>query len=173
MRKAVQITGAAFIAAVLMTGCSKSSDGGDKKADTKPSADAPAQTPGGSAKPEAPADEPGKNNVTAADLAGGWSNGGKLTDKSMLILSFAGNQVMLSGKTACSGTVVDNAQPVTINIKHCQDGSTDYATGTIKNFNGKSFTVAWASGKEDKMSKAVGGDGKPALPGGIPAKPSS
>ncbi|MEU7137161.1 hypothetical protein [Streptomyces sp. NPDC046261] len=170
MRKAVQITGAAIIAAVLMTGCSKSSDDGDKKTDAKPSADAGQQTPVGEAPKDKPADKPEGKPVTAAELAGGWSNGGKLTDKSIVILSFAQNTVMLSGKTACSGTLVDNSQPATITIKHCQDGSTDYAKGTIKNFDGKSFTVAWASGKEDKMSKAVGGDGKPVVP--VPAKPA-
>ncbi|MEU4212849.1 hypothetical protein AB0F13_23105 [Streptomyces sp. NPDC026206] len=175
MRKAVQITGAAIIAAVLMTGCSKSSDDEGKKTGATPSADAGKQTPGDASKGQTPGGTPGKNNVSAADLAGGWSNGGKLTDKSLVILSFAQSTVMLSGKTACSGTLVDNAQPVTINIKRCQDGSTDYTTGTVKNFDGKSFTVAWASGKEDKFSKAVGADGKPAagLPGGIPAKPGS
>ncbi|MFC5147251.1 hypothetical protein [Streptomyces aureoversilis] len=169
MRKAVQITGAALCAAVLMTGCSSGSDGGkdDKKAGgTTPSSQAPAE------QPSAPAAD--AKRVTAAELAGGWANGGKLTDKSLVILSFAQDKVMLSGKTACSGTLVDNSQPATINIKHCQDGSTDYSTGTIKDFDGKSFTVTWASGKQDKMSKAVGGDGKPAgLPGGLPAKPAS
>ncbi|MGK5545627.1 hypothetical protein ACSNOH_12965 [Streptomyces sp. URMC 127] len=176
MRKAVQITGAALCAAVLMTGCSSGSDGGKK--DDKPagSATPPSQAP--AEQPSSPAADAGGQRATAAGLAGGWSNNGKLTDKSLVILSFAQNTVMLSGKTACSGTLVDNSQPATITIKRCQDGSTDYSTGTIKDFDGKSFTVVWASGKQDKMTKAVGGDGKPAgvpggIAGGLPTKPTS
>ncbi|MFE5873132.1 hypothetical protein ACFQ6V_31385 [Streptomyces roseifaciens] len=170
MRKAVQITGAALCAAVLMTGCSSESDGGKK--DDKPAGGATPASQAPAEQPSAPAAD--AKRATAAELAGGWSNSGKLTDKSLVILSFAQDRVMLSGKTACSGTLVDNSQPATITIKHCQDGSTDYSTGTIKDFDGKSFTVAWASGKQDKMTKAVGADGKPAgLPGGLPAKPAS
>ncbi|MET9415301.1 hypothetical protein ABZY03_14180 [Streptomyces klenkii] len=171
MRKAVQITGAALCAAVLMTGCSSGSDGGKK--DDKPAGGATPASQAPAEQPSAPAAD-GKR-VTAAELAGGWSNGGKLADQSIVILSFAQNTVMLSGKTACSGTLVDNSQPATISIKHCQGGGTDYTTGTIKDFDGKSFTVAWASGKQDRMSKTVGGDGKPTgLPGGIqiPPKPA-
>ncbi|MEV4433644.1 hypothetical protein [Streptomyces sp. NPDC049555] len=169
MRKAVQITGAAVVAAVLMTGCSKSSD--DKKTDpaAKPSgaaSSAPAADPAASQKPI------GSGNVTAAELKGGWSKG-KLSDQSLMVMSFAGNQVMLSTKTACSGKLVDNAQPATVEINHCQDGSTDYAKGTIKKFDGKSLTIAWASGKEDTLTKTVGGDGKPAINIPIPAKPGS
>ncbi|GGY09070.1 hypothetical protein [Streptomyces hiroshimensis] len=171
MRKAVQITGAALCAAVLMTGCSSSSDGGKK--DDKPVGGATPTSQAPAEQPSSPAAD--AKRATAAELAGGWSNGGKLADKSIVILVFTQNTVTLSGKTACSGTLVDNAQPATITIKHCQDGSKDYTTGTIKDFDGKSFTVAWASGKEEKMIKTVGSDGKPAgLPDGIqiPAKPA-
>ncbi|MFI1969431.1 hypothetical protein BLA24_14380 [Streptomyces cinnamoneus] len=173
MRKAVQITGAALIAAVLMTGCSKSSDdkGGDKGKETGATAPAdPAKQPSGAPAADKPA------NVKAADLSGGWSKG-KLSDQSLLILSFASNTVMLSGKTACSGKVNDTAQPVTLDITHCQDGSTEYGKGTVKSFDGKSLTISWASGKEDTLTKTVGADGKPAglpagLPTNIPVKPA-
>ncbi|CAM5498578.1 hypothetical protein [Streptomyces abikoensis] len=176
MRKAVQITGAALCAAVLMTGCSSGSDGGKK--DDKPAGGATPASQAPAEQPSSPAADAGGQRATAAGLAGGWSNHGKLTENNLLILSFAGNTVMLSGKTACSGTLVDNSQPATITIKHCQDGSKDYTTGTIKDFDGKSFTVAWASGKQDKMSKAVGSDGKPTgvpggIAGGLPTKPTS
>ncbi|MEU2868932.1 hypothetical protein ABZ769_06965 [Streptomyces olivoreticuli] len=164
MRKAVQITGAAVIAAVLMTGCSSQSNDEKKPGNATPPAAAPE-------KPADPAAQvPAKSgNVKAADLKGGWSKG-KLTDKSLLILSFSGNMVMLSGKTACSGTVADTAQPATINITHCQDGSTEYTKGTIKSADAKTLTVAWASGKEDTLTKAVGADGKPAEVPGMPGK---
>ncbi|MFH8789652.1 hypothetical protein [Streptomyces roseoverticillatus] len=175
MRKAVQITGAALCAAVLMTGCSSSSDGGKK--DDKPVGGATPTSQAPAEQPSSPAADAGQR-ATAAGLAGGWSNNGKLTDKSLVILSFAQNTVMVSGKTACSGTLVDTSQPATITIKRCQDGSTDYSTGTIKDFDGKSFTVVWASGKQDKMSKAVGSDGKPTgvaggIAGGLPTMPKS
>ncbi|MEV6673142.1 hypothetical protein [Streptomyces sp. NPDC051162] len=163
MRKAVQITGAAIIAAVLMTGCGSQSDDGDKNKSATPPPAAPAKP----ADPAAQAPAKG-GTVKAADLRGGWSKG-KLMDKSMLILSFSGNMVMLSGKTACSGTVVDSTQPVTIDITHCQDGSTEYTKGTVKSVDAKTLTVAWASGKEDVLTKAVDADGKPAVP--VPGAP--
>ncbi|MGW1076868.1 hypothetical protein [Streptomyces sp. NPDC002537] len=166
MRKAVQITGAALVAAVLMTGCSSQSDDGDKKAGaTAPAADQQ-QKPGDTA--SAPAAPAGGGTVKAAELQGGWAKG-KLMDKSLLILSFSRNLVMLSGKTACSGTVVDTAQPVTIDITHCQDGSNEYAKGTVKSVDAKTLTVAWANGKVDTFTKAVGTDGKPAA--GLPGAP--
>ncbi|MFI9203716.1 hypothetical protein [Streptomyces sp. NPDC053048] len=163
MRKAVQTTGAALIAAVLMTGCGSSGD--DKKADTKPSADAQQSKPADAAK-DKPAEAPAKP-VTAKDLEGGWANDGKAADKSLMVLTFAEKIVALKGKSTCTGEVVDNAQPVTINIKNCLDGSKDWTTGTVKGFDGKTLTVAWASGKEIKYTKAVGADGKPAA--GFPA----
>ncbi|WKU45514.1 hypothetical protein Q3V23_16360 [Streptomyces sp. VNUA116] len=176
MRKAVQITGAALCAAVLMTGCSSSSGGGKK--DDKPVGGATPTSQAPAEQPSSPAADTGGQRASAATLAGGWSNNGKLTDQSLLILVFTQDKVTLSGKTACSGTLVTTSQPATITIKHCQDNSTDYATGTIKDFDGKSFTVAWASGKQDKMSKTVGSDGKPTgvpggIAGGLPTKPKS
>ncbi|MBT2384153.1 hypothetical protein [Streptomyces sp. ISL-11] len=163
MRKAVQITGAALIAAVLMTGCGSES-GGDKKDEATPAADAPKQTPG-----DAPAKDPAKGpNTSAAALAGAWSKG-KLADKSMRILSFSGNAAALNAMTyACAGKVVDNAQPVTLTF-NCKNGNTEYAQGTVKSVNANSLTIAWASGKEDTFSKSVDEAGKP---NGLPAKPS-
>ncbi|MEU1374327.1 hypothetical protein ABZ442_11725 [Streptomyces triculaminicus] len=171
MRKAVQITGAAIFAAVLMTGCGSS--GGEKDKETGQPAPTGASKPADAPK-DKPAETPAKQ-VTATDLAGGWSNGGKLADKSIVVLTFADKIVAISGKSTCTGELVDNAQPVTINVKHCQDGAKDYTTGTIKDFTGKSFTVAWASGKEEKYNKALSADGKPAGVGipGLPAKPGS
>ncbi|MFE0042893.1 hypothetical protein [Streptomyces albireticuli] len=166
MRKAVQITGAAIIAAVLMTGCgSESEDGGaDKPAQ---SSAPPAEAPKGTG--QTPAEDPAKaggGDVTAAKLAGGWSKG-KLTDKSFMILSFSGKTVMLSvAGQACSGTVNDTAKPVALTF-NCKDGA-EYASATVKSVDAASLTVAWASGKEDTLKKAVSTDGKPAgLPGKI------
>ncbi|GAA0452583.1 hypothetical protein ACFQ2B_13730 [Streptomyces stramineus] len=155
MRKAVQITGAAIFAAVLMTGCS--SEGDDKPSDPKqstpPAADQ--QKPG-----EKPADTPGSSGpVTPATLNGGWGNKGQLVDKSLLILSFADKTAMLSGKSACAGKVDYDAKPVTLTF-NCKDGSTDYAKGTVKSVDGKTLVVSWASGKEDTFTKTVGSDGK-------------
>lgn len=160
MRKAVQITGAAIIAAVLMTGCgSESKDGGDKPAQATPPADAP----------KAPSQEPaaGGGDVTATKLAGGWSKG-KLADKSIMILSFSDKTVMLStaGK-ACAGMVNESAKPVALTF-NCKDGGTQYASATVKSVDANSLTVVWASGTEDTLKKAVGMDGKPAA--GLPGK---
>ncbi|UQI43035.1 hypothetical protein M1P56_00855 [Streptomyces sp. HU2014] len=164
MRKAVQITGAAIIAAVLMTGCgSESKDGGAKEpAQATPPADAP------KAPSQAPAEDPAKSggDVTAAKLAGGWKKG-KLQDNSFLVLSFAGRTAALSGPgQSCTGTVNDSAKPVTLAFK-CKQGD-QYASGTVKGVDAGSLTVAWASGKEDTFTKAVGTDGKPAA--GLPGK---
>ncbi|MBB5122833.1 hypothetical protein AF335_22155 [Streptomyces eurocidicus] len=164
MRKAVQITGAAIIAAVLMTGCgseSKKGDG-DKPAQATPPADAP------KAPSQAPAEAPAASggDVTAAKLAGGWKKG-KLEDNSFLVLSFAGRTAMLSGAgQSCTGMVNDSAKPVTLAFK-CKEGA-QYASGTVKRADAASLTVAWASGTEDTFKKAVGVDGKPAA--GLPGK---
>ncbi|GHG76106.1 hypothetical protein [Streptomyces griseocarneus] len=157
MRKAVQITGAAVIAAVLMTGCGSSGDDKDKETGQ------PAPT--GASKPaEAPKDKPAETPakpVKAADLAGSWGNGGKHADNSLQTYTFTKNMVVMAGKDTCTGQVVDNAQPVTLTMKNCP-GRT---TGTVKGFDGKSLTVSWEGGKEDKLTKVNGIPGLPAKPG--------
>ncbi|MFI9720410.1 hypothetical protein ACIHFE_12230 [Streptomyces sp. NPDC052396] len=158
MRKAAQITGAAVIAAVLMTGCSKSSDGGDKKADGSASASAqPSQQQDQQPSSQAPAQDK-TTDFNIADLKGAWAKG-KLLDNSLVIVSISGNFAMVSaGTDACSGKLAET-RPITMDLK-CQSGKTDYAKGTIKRYDGKSITVAWASGKEDVLEKKVS-DGKP------------
>ncbi|MEV5507753.1 hypothetical protein [Streptomyces orinoci] len=155
MRKAAQITGAAVIAAVLMTGCSKSSDGGDKKADGSASASAqPAQQQPSS---QAPAQDK-STDFNIADLKGAWAKG-KLLDNSLVIVSISGNYAAVSaGKEACSGKLAET-RPITMDLK-CQPAGGEYSKGTIKRYDGKSITVAWASGKEDVLEKKVS-DGKP------------
>ncbi len=77
--------------------------------------------------------------------------------------TFTKSLVVLSGKVTCTGQVVDNAQPVTLNMKNCSG----HTTGTVKNVDGKTLTVAWDGGQEEKLTKLAG------LPAGLPAKPGS
>ncbi|MBO0652077.1 hypothetical protein J1792_04475 [Streptomyces triculaminicus] len=159
MRKAVQITGAAVIAAVLMTGCGSS--GGEKDKETGQPAPTEASKPADAPK-DKPAETPAKQ-VTAADLEGSWTNGGKHGDNSLQSYTFTKSHVVIAGKATCTGQVVDNAQPVTLTMKNCPG----HTTGTVKSFDGKSFTVAWDSGTQDKLTKLAG------LPAGLPVKPGN
>lgn len=158
MRKAAQFTGAALIAAVLMTGCGNGGkDGGDaKKNDAAPSAGSGSQQ-----QSQAPAADGGAD---AAALQGSWAKGGFLT-KDLVILAVAGDHASVSAapKVACSGKVVTTAKPVTLDLK-CLDGGTEYAKGTVKSVDARSITIAWASGKEDVLKK----DTEAGKPAGLP-----
>ncbi|MEC4020035.1 hypothetical protein [Streptomyces sp. H27-D2] len=145
MRKAAQITGAAFCAAVLMTGCSSSDGDSDKETGER--------APSASGKPSATAAPDAGGDVKAADLKGGWTTSGLHADKGLLILSIAANDALLVGKTSCTGKVVDTAQPVTLNLT-CKDSGSDYAKGTVKSADAKTLKITWASGKEDTFTKS-------------------
>ncbi|WP_372410909.1 hypothetical protein [Streptomyces luteireticuli] len=157
MRKAAQFTGAALIAAVLMTGCgSGSKDDGDAKKNDAASS--------GSSGSGQQSQAPAAGGDGAAALQGGWAKG-SLLDKSLMVLAVAGDHASLSvaPKVACSGKVVTTARPVTFELK-CLDGSTEYAKGTVKSVDAKSITVAWASGKEDTLKKDTEADKPAGLP---------
>ncbi|MEU5420255.1 hypothetical protein ACFY1P_26945 [Streptomyces sp. NPDC001407] len=155
MRKAVQITGAAVIAAVLMTGCSSQSDDKDKNISATPPASAPA-------KPADPAaQDPAKgtgvtgpvDGTYAAKIDGtGW---GLVVSSTMAALAGAGH--------VCNGTVDHNAKPPTLTLK-CADGDTLRTQGKIVSADGKALVVSWSSGKKDTFLKTEKGGAPAGLP---------
>lgn len=158
MRKAVQITGAACIAAVLMTGCSKSSDnGGGKKADgDKATASAQPAAPGSNA----PAPDPGSDNKTdAAALNGGWADL-KSPDGAVGLYISGTKAAVVNGAHKCSGGI-NQAKPATLDLS-CADGDSKRTHGTVEKVDGSSLTVAWASGAKETFAKA----GMPGASGG-------
>ncbi|MFI1797659.1 hypothetical protein ACH427_09910 [Streptomyces sp. NPDC020379] len=153
MRKAVQITGAAFIAAVLMTGCGSQSDDKDKSATPPPSA--PTKPAGPAA--QDPAEGTGVTGPVegtyAAKIDGtGW---GLVISPSMAALAGAGH--------VCDGTVDHNAKPPTLTLK-CADGDTLRTQGEIVSADGKTLVVSWSSGKKDTFLKTEKGGAPAGLP---------
>ncbi|WP_190131273.1 hypothetical protein [Streptomyces mashuensis] len=154
MRKAAQITGAALVAAVLMTGCSSGSDDKKNKGDATPppapSATA-APTQGGSG--AAGATDGGYAAQTADGLVG-------------LSLS-AGTATLVSdgGKHLCTGTVRGKS----IDLK-CPDGSTKRTMGLIEKSDATSMVVFWEGGdRETFVKKADAGQLPTALPSALPS----
>lgn len=148
MRKAVQITGAAVFAAVLMTGCSKSSDGGDKKVPATPPAAADSQAPAAGGASSAPA------GGTTGSVDGAWG-AAQSADGAVGLSIHGAKGAVVNGKHICPGEVNQSAKPVTLTLK-CNDGDTTRSQGTIVSSDGKSLTVSWASGRKDTFVKADG-----------------
>ncbi|AXK33039.1 hypothetical protein DVA86_10650 [Streptomyces armeniacus] len=136
---------AALAATLLIAGCG-SDDGGDSS--SKESEASESQDKGG--EENAPEEEAG-TEVKAMDIQGGWTTEG--AGSSALILVVAEQKALVTGKFACSGEVVDSTQPATLDLK-CADGSTDYAKGTFKSFDGEKLTVAWDSGQSSTFTKS-------------------
>ena len=149
MRKAAQITGAALIAAVLMTGCSS----GSKKDDSssKPTDSASAGS-GDQQQTSNPPAQSGDKAITAAQLAGSWMKG-KPGSPDFLMLAIIQQHASVIDHNTCDGQVIDNAQPVTLTFT-CKDGDKKHAKGTVKSVDGSSLTVAWESGETDTLTKA-------------------
>ncbi|MCX4818638.1 hypothetical protein OG883_01700 [Streptomyces sp. NBC_01142] len=137
-------TTAALAAVLLASGCS--SDGDGKAGDSStpaPSTSAPADTTpppsgGGKTKP--------------GSLDGGWTTDALHADQGLLILTVVKQDVVLVGKTSCTGRAATDAEPVTFSLK-CKDGSKDFATGTVDSLEGSTLKVTWASGKTDTFTK--------------------
>lgn len=159
MRKAAQIAGAAAIAAMLLSGCGSSGNGGT---DSKPSKtpEAAPSTPGGADKPASP-----------SAVEGAWKAG---SDSSPLVLVITKGTVAFSNghKSACLGKAQEMAGMTMVALK-CTDGDTTRTTGTLKaGSDGKTLTVNWKNGPTEKYTKSSDGSVKipdmPELPSGMP-----
>ncbi|MEV4440480.1 hypothetical protein AB0K09_15935 [Streptomyces sp. NPDC049577] len=137
MRNAVQITGAALLAAVLMTGCSSSS-GDDKNVGQDTTAPAKQPTTPASSAPAVPA-----GSVDGAYAA--------QTGEGPVGLSLVGGKAAVAsegGKRLCNGT----NHGTSIDVK-CPDGSTKRTKGTIEKAEGTTLVVAWEGGPKDTFTR--------------------
>lgn len=141
MRRTAQFTGAALVAAVLMTGCDSGGDqdGGKKEAGAPSASSSPAR--GG-----APDGKGGSalDGVYAARSGDGPVGLSVYQGKAAL---YADN-----GKRACTGTVGVAKKPVAFTLT-CADGNTDRASGKVEHSDGKTLVVSWAGGKKDTFSR--------------------
>lgn len=135
----------AVSAAVLLAGgCSSDGDG--------EAADQPKSSPSTSAPADGTPPPSGGGKIEPGSLDGGWTTDALHADQGLLILSVAKQDVMLVGKTSCTGKAATEADPVTFSLK-CKDGSADFATGTVDSLAGSTLKVTWASGKTDTFTK--------------------
>ncbi|MCD9144966.1 hypothetical protein [Streptomyces albireticuli] len=162
MRRAAQFTGAALVAAVLMTGCGS---GGDKDGGKK-EAGAP------SAAPSPPAGDGASGGKGGSALDGVYA--ARSGDGPVGLSVYQGKAALYadSGKRACTGTVGVDKKPVTFTLT-CADGNTDRASGKVDQADGKTLVVSWADGRKDTFSRTgdaaqlpdpakLGGGGLPA-----------
>ncbi|MFD9814311.1 hypothetical protein [Streptomyces sp. NPDC059080] len=158
MRKAAQITGAAALAAMLLSGCGSSGGNSEDKPGKQETT-----------APSAP-DAGGKPSEGAA-LEGAWETkeGGD-----PLILVFKNGTAALSRghKAGCLGKVQSMAGMSMVALK-CTDGDTSRTVGRLKpGADGKSLTVSWEGGPTEKFQRSTDGKVKvpdlPELPSGAP-----
>ncbi|MFI9205226.1 hypothetical protein [Streptomyces sp. NPDC053048] len=163
MREAVQFTGLALVAAVLMTGCGGSGGSGSDKDERAASA---------SGSPSA---------ATSQRATGGTGGAGALdgtyaarSDDGPVGLSVHRGKAGLysnQGKRACTGVVHEDRKPAAFELR-CADGNTDRATGTISRPNNDTLVVSWGSGKKDTFTRKADAAPLPdptRLGGGLPA----
>ncbi|WP_338932971.1 hypothetical protein WEB32_32525 [Streptomyces netropsis] len=144
MRKAAQFTGAAFIVAVLLTGCGGGGGGGDAQTGDKPSASASAGTSGNGT----PAKEGASGSIDGVYAAAPSADGA-------VGLSISHGRAALyagGGKRVCTGTVGEGTGPVTLTLT-CGDGNTDRTRGKVERSSGKTVVVSWESGKKDTFTR--------------------
>jgi hypothetical protein len=136
MSKVIRPAGAVIAVAavaVLAGGCSSDSGGKD--------------TPGNGQTPTAVDDGNGGQNSDGVQVGGTWYQG---TDR----LTISGNKAdAVLGKDSCSGSVTVVPPTATLRLT-CQDGSTEWSSGTIGQVYPCMFTVTWANGEEEGFLKA-------------------
>ncbi|MFC0600615.1 hypothetical protein [Streptomyces palmae] len=179
LRKAAQVTGAALIAAVLVTGCGggKGDKGGKgliggQQGSGQTDSGKSAATGGDSGDSTGGSTATSTGGSSTGGTTGGGSTGGT-PDGSYVSQSggqtrsfyFHGSVVGFAPKfgTSCTGSY--SAPTVTLT---CPDGSTDWNSGKVTvNNGGESVTVRWdASGQEDTFTKLGGSNA-----GGLPTPP--
>jgi hypothetical protein len=144
VRNAARITGAAMVAAVLVSGCS-SSKNDNKQSDATPSASAPASQAAPSA------------SAPAVRLDGTWAGDNADGVKSLTIV---GDKAAIAGKTVCAGATVVAGGQTLLHLK-CADHSTTHTDGVVTPASdGKSLSVNWGS-TTDKFNRTAA---KPILP---------
>ncbi len=147
---------AGLAAALVLTGCSGSDDGGGDEASSpqpQPSAAASSADAGGGS---------GGDAAEADGVEGSWvaTKNGKL-----VALMFDGAKVALFSTAGswCSGTAGETSGTQKIALK-CNDGSKDRAEGVIDSVNSSTMKVTWEGSGEETYTRSE--DGK--WPEGLP-----
>ncbi|MFI8996352.1 hypothetical protein [Streptomyces sp. NPDC053542] len=142
MRKAAQFAGAAAIAALLLSGCGSSGEGGEE---SKPSPSAEG------------ADKP------ATGIDGAWQS--KSANGTVTLAVIGDSATLSDGKTACQGTVQDMG--ATMLALKCSNGDDTRSMGNVKQ-TGDTLTVSWKNGPTEEFTKTEGKVEipKPDLPSG-------
>ncbi|KOG51556.1 hypothetical protein ADK76_35510 [Streptomyces griseoflavus] len=163
MRKAAQIAGTAAVAALLLSGCGSSSEGGKDGAADRPGK-APAATPSQGTGGDRPAEG-------AGSLDGAWT--ARTGDSHLTLVIYRGTASMGLGAdtaSACQGKI-EQAGATVIALK-CMGGHTTRTLGTVTpGGDGRTLTVKWKGGPTDAFTKAEGKlrlPGMPSLPAGAP-----
>ncbi|MDF3293191.1 hypothetical protein [Streptomyces silvisoli] len=142
MRNAARITGAAIVAAVLVSGCGSSKNDG-KQSDATPSATASQAAPSASA--------------PVVRLDGTWAGDNADGVKSLTVV---GDKAAIAGKTVCAGATVVVGGQTLLHLK-CADHSTDHANGVVTpGSDGKTLSVNWGSSTDTFSRTAT----KPIIP---------
>ncbi|WP_338931600.1 hypothetical protein WEB32_15615 [Streptomyces netropsis] len=145
MRKAAQITGAALIAAVLMTGCSSESDGGKEK-DKETGATAPASGKPGAGGGSA---EPGAGDP--AKLNGMWNR--QKGNDIVRVTIMDTTAISASAGAVCSGPATTSGATAKLDLK-CNASDNTRAKGTATlSADGKKLTVSWDNGPTEDFTK--------------------
>ncbi|WP_171171219.1 hypothetical protein [Streptomyces sp. I05A-00742] len=157
MRGAAQITGAALMAAVLMTGCSNGGDGKkgdgqkDDRADVQPTR--VTQQSGGAA--ESKRRGSSREGVFLAR-----------TPEGPVALSMAAGKAALvsdGGKRTCTGSV----DGTSLMLK-CTDNDTRRTVGLIEKSDATSMVVSWEGGPKETFVRRGDGGPVPGGPKGLP-----
>ncbi|WP_431042821.1 hypothetical protein ACQUSR_13560 [Streptomyces sp. P1-3] len=145
MRKAAQITGAALIAAVLVTGCSSSNDDKDDK-----------KSPIAGGQSNAPA---GGDGSTASGTYISQAAGSRPVS-----LVITGDKAAIAGPHLCQGTYSNNML-----MLQCSDGNTDRTKGKVTvSDGGKTVTVDWDALSENDTFTRTGDMPTGGVPTGVP-----
>ncbi|RLU78188.1 hypothetical protein CTZ27_37810 [Streptomyces griseocarneus] len=137
----MQYTGAALIAAVLMTGCG---NGGDSKGD-KEDAGKP------SAAPSTATARPGSGRGHLDGVYGAHGDDGAIG-----LSVYQGKAFVYAnnGRRVCTGTVAEDAKPMTLALT-CADGNKERSAGTVEQAEGTTLVVSWGGGKKDTFTRTA------------------
>ncbi len=139
MRKAAQITGAAVVAAVLLSGCGKGGGSAKDATPTPATSDAPSASAAAAA------------TAGGAKLDGTWQAKGPGGPTTLTIVG--DKAAVAAGKTVCAGAVVTNGKAY-LRLK-CTDGSKQRAEGiAAPSPDGTSLSVNW-NGTTETFSRTA------------------
>ncbi|MFF5131528.1 hypothetical protein ACFY41_31980 [Streptomyces syringium] len=145
MLKAAQFTGAALMAAVLMTGCGSGSDDGKKK-DKETGATAPASDKPGAGGESA---QPGAGDPAKMD--GMWNR--QKGTEIIRVTIMNTTAISASAGAVCNGPATKSGTTAKLDLK-CNASDNTRAKGTATlSADGKKLTVSWDNGPTEDFTK--------------------